>query len=149
MERRRKEDIHYLMQNSFRSFFFTARTKISIQLFISGSLDSLNNWKMDLEGALTTVCMATALPQIPSERSRHIFMTASLQLQDWAIFLGDIHTGFKLPDMVHRKDLPPTNNSGACSSLPIWSYCSSPAPKTSTWRRSQALDATTNLATTT
>lgn len=88
MERRRKEDIHYLMQNSFRSFFGTARTKISIQLFISGSLDSLNNWKRDLEGALIPACMATALPQIPSERSRHIFMTLSLQKQDELFSLG-------------------------------------------------------------
>lgn len=76
------------MQNSFRSFFGTARTKISIQLFISGSLDSLNNWKRDLEGALTPACMATAYPQIPSERSRHIFMTVSLQMQNEKFSLG-------------------------------------------------------------
>lgn len=76
------------MQNSFRSFFGTARTKISIQLFISGSLDSLNNWKRDLEGALTPACMATAHPQIPAERSRHIFMTVSLQMQDEKFSLG-------------------------------------------------------------
>lgn len=88
MERRRKEDIHYLMQNSFKSFFFTARTEISIQLFISGSLDSLNNWKCDLEGALIPACMATALPQIPSERRRHVFMTVSLQMQDEQFSLG-------------------------------------------------------------
>lgn len=117
MERRRKKDIHYLMQNSFRSFFCTARTKISIQLFTSGSLDSLNNWKRDLEGALTPACMATALPQTPSERSRHIFMTESSDT-GWAIFLGNIHIGFRLPDMAHRKDLSPTTLSGACSSLP-------------------------------
>lgn len=135
VERRRKEDIHYLMQNSFRRFLFTARTKISIQFFIPGSLDSLNNWKRDLEGALTPVCMATALPQIPSERRRHIFDCQSSDA-GWAIILGDIHNGFRLPGTVHR-DLPPTTHSGACSSLPIWPYCSSPDPKFSIKRRSQ------------
>lgn len=98
MERRRKEDIHYLMQNSFRRFLFTARTKISIQFFIPGSLDSLNNWKRDLEGALTPACMATALPQIPSERSRRIF-AVSLQMQDEQLSLGIfiMALGFQTP----------------------------------------------------
>lgn len=66
-----------------QKLLFTARTKISVQLFISGSLDSLNKRKKsNLEGALTPAGIATALPQIPSERTGHIFLTASLQMQD-------------------------------------------------------------------
>lgn len=132
-----EERRHSLFDAEFiQKLLFTARTKISIQLFISGSLDNLNNWKRDLEGALTPACMATALPQIPSERSRHIFDCQSSDA-GWTFFLGDIHTGFRLPDMVHRKDLPPTTHSDACSSLPVWPYCSSPDPKISIKRRSQ------------
>lgn len=66
-----------------QKLLFTARTKISIQLFISGSLDSLSKWKSsDLEGALIPDGVATALPQIPWERTGHIFLPASLQMQD-------------------------------------------------------------------
>lgn len=66
-----------------QKLLFTARTKISIQLFISGSLDSLNKRKSsDLEGALIPDRTATALPQVPSERTGHIFLTTSLQMQD-------------------------------------------------------------------
>lgn len=147
MERRRKKDIHYLMQNSFRSFFCTARTKISIQLFTSGSLDSLNNWKRDLEGALTPACMATALPQTPSERSRHIFMTVSLQIQDEQFFLGIFILALGFQTWCTEKIClqPPFLVPAAASQ--VWPYCSSSAPKTSIRRRSQALGAT-NLATT-
>lgn len=149
MERRRKEDIHYLMQNSFRSFFSTARTKISIQLLISGSRDSMN--KRDLEeGSRGSPypCLHGNSPSSDTYREKQAhFYDCQFSDAGWAIFLGDIHTGFRLPDMVHRKDLSASIHSGACSILPKWPYCSSRAPKNSTWRRSQALDATI-LATT-
>ena len=79
-----EERRHSLFDVEFiQKLLFTARTKISIQLFISGSLGSLSKWKKrNLEGALILACMATALPQIPSDRTGHIFLTASLQMQD-------------------------------------------------------------------
>lgn len=79
-----EERRHSLFDVEFiQKLLFTASTKISIQLFISGSLDSLNKWKKrDLEAALIPACVATALPQIPPERTGHMFLTASLQTQD-------------------------------------------------------------------
>lgn len=99
MERRRKEDIHSLVDVEFiQKLLFTARTKISIQLFVSGTQDCSNKWKKeDLEGALTPACMATAFPQIPSKRTRHVFSDCSFSNAGWTIFLRDIHAGFRLP----------------------------------------------------
>lgn len=140
---------HSLFDVEFiQKLLLTARTKISIQLFISGSLDSLNKWKKgDLEGALIPACVATALPQIPSQRTGHIFLTASLQLQDGQFSSGIfvLALGFQ-PRCTKEICLqPPTLVPAAAS------QCSPAAPhqppKTSTWRMSQDLDAT-NLAAT-
>lgn len=64
-----EERRHSLFDVEFiQKLLFTARTKISIQLFIPGSPDSLNKWrKRDLEGAFIPACMATAFPQITSD----------------------------------------------------------------------------------
>lgn len=61
-----EERRHLLFDVDFiQKLLFTGRTKISIQLFISGSLDSLNKWKKrDLEGALIPAFLTTVLPQI-------------------------------------------------------------------------------------
>lgn len=76
-----EERRHLLLDAEFiQKLLFTARTKTSIELLISGSLDSLK--KRDLEEALIPTCVATAFLQVPSERTRHVFLTASLQLQD-------------------------------------------------------------------
>lgn len=92
-----EERRHSLFDVEFiQKLLFTARTEISIQLFISGSLDSLNQWKKrDLAGALIPPCMATALPQIPSEKTGHMFPTASLQMQDGQFSSGIFIPGFQ------------------------------------------------------
>jgi len=141
-ERRRSLfDVEFIQK-----LLFTARTKISIQLFISGSLDSVNKWKKkDLEGALIPACMPTALPQIPSERIGHVFLTVSLQTQDGQFSSGAfiLALGFqtRCTEVICLQ-----LHYGACRSLLMWPHCSPLAPKTSTRRMSEALDAT-NLAT--
>lgn len=141
-----EERRHSLFDVEFiQKLLFTARTKISIQLFISGSLDSLNKWKKrDLEGALIPACVATALPQIPSERTGHVFLTA---MQDGQFSSGIfvLALGFQ-PRCTKQICLQPPTLAPAAAF-----QCSAAAPhqspKTSTRRMSQDLDATNLEAT--
>lgn len=116
MERRRKEDIHYLMQNSFKSFFFTARTEISIQLFISGSLDSLNNWKRDLEEALIPGLHGNSPSSDTFREKEAHFYDCQSSDAGWAVFFGDIPTGFRLPDSAKKRSA--TNHPFWCLQQP-------------------------------
>lgn len=99
------------MQNSFKSFFFTARTEISIQLFISGSLDSLNNWKRDLEEALIPGLHGNSPSSDTFREKEAHFYDCQSSDAGWAVFFGDIPTGFRLPDSAKKR---------SASNHPFW-----------------------------
>lgn len=85
-EEEEEERRHLLFEVDFiQKPLFTARTKISIQLFISGSLDSLHKWKKrDIDSNLIHACLTAA--QVNEKTTRHIFLATSLWRQDRQFF---------------------------------------------------------------
>lgn len=100
-EEEEEERRHLLFEVDFiQKPLFTARTKISIQLFISGSLDSLHKWKKrDIDSNLVYACLTAA--QVNEKTTRHIFLATSLWRQDKQFFC--LAAGAPLPCSPRRE----------------------------------------------
>lgn len=93
-----EERRHFLFEVDFiQKPLFTARSKISIQLFISGSLDSLH--KRDIDRDLIPACLTAA--QVNEKTTRHIFLSTSLWRQDRQFF--SLVAGAPLPCSPRRE----------------------------------------------
>lgn len=124
-----EERRHLLLDAEFiQKLLFTARTKTSIELLISSSLDSLNKWKKrDLEEALIPNLCGNSLSSGTFRENQTRFSNCQSSTARWAVFLVDVHTVSRLPAKVHRIDLPPATHSGT-SRCGLPASCQLPKP---------------------